>query len=322
MVMPFDSVQEKSNLYLSPSFIQYVLDGEYKRVIVNSPFSAPLDKATVPRSWIRVMLKVAFRAGSSKQGKAFLASVGCIWVVATTLTGKRLVRFVIFSLNQHKDRNCLCCVSFLQNTPFGIEMLSKPLFLGPSCEFLNPLDSHWMLSDTLSSHTCAVRSPCTRSGRSLPGHQPALQWSRWTGSTVGPSEVYRPAAGPGTGSPAAATKTWSAGPWRGCWPRWASPTGHSQVWCSSVYWSGWESGLCPRRIETPRWSYLQQHEITCLDTQSQPSPLDWIKLHHMTQTHNVIITSRQTLSPSLFHLKEKPPHSCSFYFLKTDEDLI
>lgn len=33
------------------------------------------------------MLKLAFMAGSSKQGKAFLASVGCIWVVATTLEG-------------------------------------------------------------------------------------------------------------------------------------------------------------------------------------------------------------------------------------------
>lgn len=44
-----------------------------------------LDRATVPWGWMRVMWKMAFIAGSSKQGKAFLASVGCIWVVAKTL---------------------------------------------------------------------------------------------------------------------------------------------------------------------------------------------------------------------------------------------
>ena len=40
--------------------------------------SFPLDKATVPRGWVTVMWKMAFMAGSSKQGNAFLASVGCI----------------------------------------------------------------------------------------------------------------------------------------------------------------------------------------------------------------------------------------------------
>lgn len=49
----------------------------------------PLDSATVPWGCSRVMWKMAFMAGSSKQGKAFLASVGCIWVVATILWKKK-----------------------------------------------------------------------------------------------------------------------------------------------------------------------------------------------------------------------------------------
>lgn len=49
----------------------------------------PLDSATVPWGCSRVMWKMAFMAGSSKQGKAFLASVGCIWVVATILSKKK-----------------------------------------------------------------------------------------------------------------------------------------------------------------------------------------------------------------------------------------
>ncbi len=36
-----------------------------------------------------VMWNTAFIAGSSKQGNAFLASVACIWVVATTLKKKK-----------------------------------------------------------------------------------------------------------------------------------------------------------------------------------------------------------------------------------------
>lgn len=45
----------------------------------------PLDKAVVDRSWTMVMLKTAFMAGSSKQGKVFLAYVACICEVAMIL---------------------------------------------------------------------------------------------------------------------------------------------------------------------------------------------------------------------------------------------
>ena len=47
-------------------------------MIGNLPLSMPLERAMVSRGWMRVMWKTAFMAGSSKQGKAFLASVGCI----------------------------------------------------------------------------------------------------------------------------------------------------------------------------------------------------------------------------------------------------
>lgn len=47
--------------------------------------SLPLDRATVALLWMMVILKTAFMAGSSKQGKAFLAYVACICDVATTL---------------------------------------------------------------------------------------------------------------------------------------------------------------------------------------------------------------------------------------------
>lgn len=47
-------------------------------MIYNKPFSLLLDRATVPWSWKMVTLKMAFMAGSSKQGKAFLAYVACI----------------------------------------------------------------------------------------------------------------------------------------------------------------------------------------------------------------------------------------------------
>lgn len=45
----------------------------------------PLDKAVVARSWLMVTLKTAFMAGSSKQGKVFLACVACICEVAMIL---------------------------------------------------------------------------------------------------------------------------------------------------------------------------------------------------------------------------------------------
>ena len=40
----------------------------------------------VPGGWMRTTLKLAFMAGSSKQGNACLANVACIWEVASTLT--------------------------------------------------------------------------------------------------------------------------------------------------------------------------------------------------------------------------------------------
>lgn len=50
-----------------------------------SPLGGMLDKAVNPLGWMRVMLNVAFMAGSSKHGKDFRASVDCICVVASTL---------------------------------------------------------------------------------------------------------------------------------------------------------------------------------------------------------------------------------------------
>lgn len=41
--------------------------------------------------WISVTVKLAFMAGSSKQGKAFRASAACICVVATTFLQANLV---------------------------------------------------------------------------------------------------------------------------------------------------------------------------------------------------------------------------------------
>ena len=43
------------------------------------PSFGMLERATYLGWWIIVILKVAFRAGSSKQGKTFLANVGSIW---------------------------------------------------------------------------------------------------------------------------------------------------------------------------------------------------------------------------------------------------
>lgn len=57
----------------------------------NGPVSLPLDRATVALSWMMVTLKTAFMAGSSKQGKVFLACVACICEVATTLRARTQV---------------------------------------------------------------------------------------------------------------------------------------------------------------------------------------------------------------------------------------
>lgn len=53
--------------------------------LYNKPMSLPLDRATVLGSWMMVMLKTAFMAGSSKHGNAFLANVACICEAATIL---------------------------------------------------------------------------------------------------------------------------------------------------------------------------------------------------------------------------------------------
>lgn len=50
--------------------------------LMDGPFLMPLDKAMKARSWMMVTLKMAFMAGSSKQGKVFLACVACICEVA------------------------------------------------------------------------------------------------------------------------------------------------------------------------------------------------------------------------------------------------
>lgn len=57
---------------------------EFSRFL-DKPISLPLDRATVSLSWIMVTVKMAFMAGSSKQGKVFLAYVACICEVAITL---------------------------------------------------------------------------------------------------------------------------------------------------------------------------------------------------------------------------------------------
>lgn len=81
MVMLLDSVGK--NFYSSLDSFSDIGWNGWNSV---EPFSCPLDRAVVPWSWMRLMWKIAFIAGSSKQGNAFLASVGCIWVVATTLS--------------------------------------------------------------------------------------------------------------------------------------------------------------------------------------------------------------------------------------------
>lgn len=53
--------------------------------VVDRPVALPLDKAVVERSWMMMTLKTAFMAGSSKQGKVFLACVACICDVAMIL---------------------------------------------------------------------------------------------------------------------------------------------------------------------------------------------------------------------------------------------
>lgn len=53
--------------------------------VMDGPMSLPLDKAVVERSWTMVTLKTAFMAGSSKQGKVFLACVACNCEVAIIL---------------------------------------------------------------------------------------------------------------------------------------------------------------------------------------------------------------------------------------------
>lgn len=49
-----------------------------------------LESAVWSEGWISTMEKLAFMAGSSKQGKAFRASAACICVVATTLRGSEV----------------------------------------------------------------------------------------------------------------------------------------------------------------------------------------------------------------------------------------
>ena len=56
-------------------------------------FRAILDKDCQPFLLMTVMVNLAFNSGSSKQGKAFLASVGWNCVVARYLSDKKFIYF-------------------------------------------------------------------------------------------------------------------------------------------------------------------------------------------------------------------------------------
>lgn len=74
----------------------------YKMRLIVVPISWPLESARVPGSCSSVILKVAFIAGSSKQGNAFRASVGCICVVATTLKNKIKIKKALIITSKYK----------------------------------------------------------------------------------------------------------------------------------------------------------------------------------------------------------------------------
>lgn len=98
-----------------------------------SPVAFSFASAWVPNLWMIVTLNSAFMAGSSKQGNTFLASVGCIWLVAMNLCGKYLLKNRInittrIEQQQYNTENS-CLLVHLDSISFSVIKVYKlPMF--------------------------------------------------------------------------------------------------------------------------------------------------------------------------------------------------
>lgn len=92
-----------------------------------SPVTFPFASACVLNLWMIVTLNSAFMAGSSKQGNTFLASVGCIWLVAMNLCGKYMLknRINITIKQQQYNTENSCLLFHFDSISFSVFKVPK-----------------------------------------------------------------------------------------------------------------------------------------------------------------------------------------------------